>query len=72
MKKRLPTCELLAHEAQKKSRRRFKPKRKTVLVRIQEKWRTPLRNAAQHKKKTLSKLHDEIYPFYFKHKADDG
>jgi thermostable 8-oxoguanine DNA glycosylase len=52
--------------------RRFKPRRKTTLVRIQRKWLVPLKIKSRGKKKTISKLHDEIYPFYFKHQSDDG
>jgi hypothetical protein len=56
----------------KKSQHRFKQKRKTVLIRIQKKWHAPLKARARKKKKTLSKLHDEIYPQYLKQTTDDG
>ena len=72
MKTLFTSLEKSANEELKKSRRRFKQKRETVLVRVQKKWRAPLRDQARKKKKTLSKLHDEIYPFYLKHKSDDG
>ncbi len=51
------------------AKRRFKPKRETVLVRVQKKWHSPIKAAAKEKKKTVSKLHDEIYPFYLKNKS---
>ena len=72
MKISFKTQENDARDELKKSRRRFKPKRKTVLMRVQKKWHVPLRERARKKKKTLSKLHDEIYPIYLKHEAGDG
>ena len=66
-KKSFVAQEKFANKEQKRARRRFKQKRETVLVRVQKRWRTPLLEQAKEKKKTLSKLHDEIYPVYFKH-----
>ena len=66
MRKQLTASERRAHAELKKVKRRFKPKRETVLIRVQEKWHAPLKAKAKEKKKTLSKLHDEIYPNYFK------
>ena len=65
MKNRFATQVKTALEEQKKARRLFKSKRKTVLVRIQKKWHLQLRQLAQKRNKTMSKLHDEIYPPYF-------
>jgi hypothetical protein len=72
MNKKFITEQKVAIQELKKNKRRFKTKRQTTLVRIQRKWIGPLKVRAQEKKRTLSKLHDEIYPFYFKHNADDG
>jgi hypothetical protein len=66
MHKQFKSQEDSAHDELKKSRRRFKRKRETILVRVQKKWRSPLKEAAHEKKKTIAKLHDEIYPTYFK------
>ena len=66
MHNKTKSLEKMAHYELKKSRRRFKRKRETILVRIQKKWRSPLKKEAHKKKKTISKLHDEIYPTYFK------
>jgi hypothetical protein len=66
MTKRFAASAQDAHADLKKSRRRLKQKRETVLIRVQKKWHAPLKAKAKDKKKTLSKLHDEIYPAYLK------
>jgi hypothetical protein len=64
--------EKRARRELKNNRSSFKQKRETILVRVQKKWRKPLKRRARERKKTISKLHDKIYSFYFRHNADDG
>ncbi|MBX4200141.1 hypothetical protein KW790_01655 [Candidatus Parcubacteria bacterium] len=64
--------KIRARKELKEARKGFKRKRETVLIRVQKKWHTPLLQHAREKKKTLSKLHDEIYPFYLRHNTGDG
>ena len=69
MRKQFNASAETAHAELKRSKRRFKSKkRETVLVRVQKKWHGPLKEKARERKKTLSKLHDEIYPEYLKQK----
>lgn len=68
MSKQFKSQEESVLDELKKSRRRFKRKRETILVRVQKKWHSPLKITAREKKKTISKLHDDIYPVYFNQK----
>lgn len=54
----------VAQKIERKAKRRFKARRTTVLVRVQKKWHAPLKSIAEKRGKTISKLHDEIYPHY--------
>ena len=72
MKKSFTHQEKIATKELRKSSRRFKKKRVTVLVRVQKKWLPYLKEEAKSKRKTISKFLDEIYQFYFKQQADDG
>jgi hypothetical protein len=73
-KRNKPTLqEKIAIKDLKKVARHYKKKEKriTTLIRVQEKWRRSLKERAWNVRKTVSKLHDEIYPIYFKHVEKD-